>query len=136
MEQVYKNAKLVMHICGLAHIPVMKGDKLVKEKECDFFYGRDGLGNSYEKYEQKHRLEAVEIEKKESAIDFLLEQTAKYPNEVTIIALAPLTNIAHAQEKDPTFQARIRNIVILGGSFQGKGNTVNCCTEFNFFNDP
>ena len=38
--------------------------------------------------------------KPEPAADFLVSTVNKYPNEVTLILLAPLTNIAVAIQKD------------------------------------
>lgn len=73
---------------------------------------------------------------KQSASEFLTESAAKYPGEITVICLAPLTNIAVAIQKDATFSRNIKNFVILGGTIFGQGNTSFYCTEFNFFNDP
>lgn len=70
------------------------------------------------------------------AVEFLIEMAKLYPGEITILCLAPLTNIAHAVQKDPEFSSRIKNLVILGGSYLSQGNAFNCTAEFNFFNDP
>ena len=51
-----------------------------------------------------------------SAADFLLETTRRYPGEVTILALGPLTNLALAERLDDDFAARVREIVVEGGN--------------------
>jgi inosine-uridine nucleoside N-ribohydrolase len=52
----------------------------------------------------------------ESAAAFLLRMTAKYPGEVSILALGPFTNLALAQRIDPEFAARAKELVFMGGS--------------------
>ena len=58
----------------------------------------------------------------------------KYPHEITLIPVGPLTNIALAVSKDPSIAALVKNIVIMGGSITG-GN-VNGAAEANIYNDP
>jgi len=54
-----------------------------------------------------------------SAADFMLEMSRKYPGQVSIIAMGPLTNLALAQRLDDGFAARIKEVVTEGGSFLG-----------------
>ncbi len=54
-----------------------------------------------------------------SAADFMLEQTRRYPGQVTIIAMGPLTNLALAQRLDDGFAARTRELVTEGGNLLG-----------------
>jgi purine nucleosidase len=58
----------------------------------------------------------------------------KYPHELTLIPVGPLTNIALAVSKDPSIASLVRDIVIMGGSIGG-GN-VNGAAEANIYNDP
>lgn len=50
-----------------------------------------------------------------SAAKFIIEETKKYPNEVTILATGSLKNIADAYLLDNKVFERIKNIVIMGG---------------------
>lgn len=50
-----------------------------------------------------------------SAAKFIVEETKKYPNEVTILATGSLKNIADAYLLDNKVFERIKNIVIMGG---------------------
>ena len=70
----------------------------------------------------------------EHANDFLVDITKK-EDDLTLIALGPLTNIAHAIDKDPSFVSRIKSITLMGGSAYGLGN-VTASAEFNIFADP
>lgn len=66
--------------------------------------------------------------------DLIIELVHKYPHEITLIPVGPLTNIALAASKDPSIVSLVKNIVIMGGSIAG-GN-VNGAAEANIYNDP
>src|SRR5579863_5700260 len=66
--------------------------------------------------------------------DLIIEMAHKYPHELTLIPVGPLTNIALAVSKDPSIASLVRDIVIMGGSITG-GN-VNGAAEANIYNDP
>lgn len=66
--------------------------------------------------------------------DLIIEMVHKYPHQVTLIPVGPLTNIALAVSKDPTIASLVKDIVIMGGSITG-GN-VNGAAEANIFGDP
>ena len=52
-----------------------------------------------------------------SAAEFMLAMTRKYPGQVSIVAMGPLTNLALAQRLDEGFADRVRQVVVEGGSF-------------------
>ncbi|HTW57025.1 MAG TPA: nucleoside hydrolase [Terriglobales bacterium] len=66
--------------------------------------------------------------------DLIIELVHKYPHEITLIPVGPLTNIALAVSKDPSIVPLVKNIVIMGGSITG-GN-VDGAAEANIYNDP
>ncbi len=66
--------------------------------------------------------------------DLIIELVHKFPHQITLIALGPLTNIALAVSKDPTIVGLVADIVIMGGSLAG-GN-VTGAAEFNISSDP
>ena len=52
----------------------------------------------------------------ESAIDFLISSAKKYQNELTILCIGPLTNIARAILKDKEAMSKV-NYIMMGGCF-------------------
>ena len=74
-------------------------------------------------------MEKCQIENK-SAVDFIVESVNKYPNEITIIPIGPMTNIASAIKKDPSIANKIKEI-----RFMGAGLNYNFI-EWNIFCDP
>src|SRR6201984_3542885 len=66
--------------------------------------------------------------------DLIIELVHKYPHEITLIPVGPLTNIALAASKDPSIVPLVKDVVIMGGSISG-GN-VNGAAEANIYGDP
>ncbi|KAH3796269.1 hypothetical protein DPMN_149837 [Dreissena polymorpha] len=56
-------------------------------------------------------------------------------DELSLVCLGPLTNIAVCIRMDPKFGTRLRHCYIMGGNHEGKGNQT-VCAEFNFYYDP
>jgi inosine-uridine nucleoside N-ribohydrolase len=50
------------------------------------------------------------------AVTFLLDQIRQNPGEITLIAIAPLTNIGAAIERDPATFRKLKRVVLMGGS--------------------
>ena len=66
--------------------------------------------------------------------DLIIELVHKYPHEITLIPVGPLTNIALAVSKDPSIVPLVKDVVIMGGSIGG-GN-VDGAAEANIYGDP
>jgi purine nucleosidase len=75
------------------------------------------------------------IDTKEHAVNALIRYADKHPNELNLIAIGPLTNIALAIRLDPTFPSKVKSITIMGGTSNALGN-MTLSTEFNFRQDP
>ncbi|SEE87457.1 nucleoside hydrolase [Ruania alba] len=58
------------------------------------------------------------------------------PGEITVIAIGPLTNLALAIALDPAVATAIKEIVVMGGVFQGQTNQRRMPGEFNWWVDP
>jgi len=84
-------------------------------------------------------LAGADIKKSEpltgDAVDKIIEIIKTNPNEVTILAIGPLTNISLAMKKDPSIISLIDSIVMMGGAIEVPGNK-NRVAEFNIFVDP
>lgn len=90
-------------------------------------HGEDGVGeNFYGKIPNK--------EVKLGGVDFIIETLRKHDN-VSIIALGPLTNIAKALEKDRESFNNLDEFVSMGGAFRIHGNC-SPVAEFNYWVDP
>lgn len=125
-----KNALKILKLMGRLDIPVYLGAegplkrKLVTAKEV---HGKDGLGNAFLE-------EAEESLIRENATDFILS-TLKEQEDVSIVALAPLTNLAIAMDKDMDTFNKVKEVVCMGGALKVPGNC-SPVGEFNFWADP
>ena len=50
------------------------------------------------------------------AEDFILDQIRQHPNEITLVAIAPLTNIGQVIDRDPQTFRKLKRVVMMGGS--------------------
>jgi inosine-uridine nucleoside N-ribohydrolase len=70
-----------------------------------------------------------------AAVDCLLDRIRRFPGEITLIALGPLTNVAHALHRDAALMRQLADVVIMGGAVGVPGN-VTPTAEFNIYVDP
>ncbi|MDQ0588598.1 nucleoside hydrolase [Variovorax paradoxus] len=70
-----------------------------------------------------------------SAVDFIVDTVKANPNEITILAIGPLTNIALAVKQNPEIVPLIKKIIYMGGAVDVPGNTTRYA-EFNWWFDP
>ena len=78
-----------------------------------------------------------------SAPDLIIDILQKSNEAITIVAVGPLTNIAEALQKAPEIGSRIKEIYIMGGALEAKGNVGNSgvniqneYAEWNIYIDP
>ena len=125
-----KNALKVLKLLGRLDIPVYLGESKPIKRElvtAQDTHGEDGLGETF--------LEEVSSEYiRENGVDFILN-TLKNHENVSIIALGPLTNLCRAIEKDSESFHRVKEIVSMGGAYKSHGNC-SPVAEFNYWVDP
>ncbi|MEK9175852.1 MAG: nucleoside hydrolase [Patescibacteria group bacterium] len=123
-----RNARFILKILDRNDIPVFSGAKKPLKRELiqAVVHGKSGL-------------EGIDPENPakltNNAADKMLGLIKKYPKEITLVTLAPLTNIAEAIRKDPKTMMKIEEIIIMGGAIKVPGNK-NRVAEFNIFVDP
>jgi len=89
------------------------------------------------KFTQRAWAEAGPSRAHGDAVAFLLDEIRKNPGEVTLVAIAPLTNIGAAIDRDPATFRKLRRVVLMGGSVhRGYGTTHTPEAEYNIASDP
>lgn len=128
--QGLENALKIASLAGRCDLPVAGGaqhplnQKLITAQ---FWHGKNGLAG-------------VELPPSKCKADprfgpdLIIELVHKYPHEIALIPVGPLTNIALAVSKDPSIVPLVKDVVIMGGSISG-GN-VNGAAEANIYGDP
>ena len=69
------------------------------------------------------------------ACDAIIDLVKKYPDEIEIAVIGPVTNLALAMMKDPETMKHLKCIWTMGTSGFGRGNTTPV-SEFNVYADP
>lgn len=132
-------------------IPVYVGANLgllLRERHSISFHGSDGLGDIYtdkpsrDLIQKKHAVQALHDYIEEVNGSYLCHWSIIYlfclpqhPNKITLVCVAPLTNVALLYKMYPHVKANIKDIYIMGGNNRGVGN-VTSAAEFNFCMDP
>ncbi|OGP92761.1 MAG: hypothetical protein A2156_06385 [Deltaproteobacteria bacterium RBG_16_48_10] len=136
LEQVFENIQKVLSLIQPKNRPLIaKGaDQPLKGKPlyAHSAHGQDGLGGA-----KIDREEGKEWWRSYAGPgDELITKVARqYPDEMTLIAIGPLTNLALAIQKDPEGMRKLKEIVIMGGAVRTGGN-ITPYAEFNMFSDP
>ena len=130
LEIGVKNALISVERAGTYAPPVYAGmpQPLLRDLVTgEHVHGQDGLGNQ--------NLPSPALEKQSGhAVDMIIEMARRFPGELEIITLGPLTNLAMAILKDPTLPDMIKMVYIMGGGGLGPGN-ITPVAEFNFYVD-
>ncbi|HEX3435675.1 MAG TPA: nucleoside hydrolase [Pseudacidobacterium sp.] len=87
---------------GRSDIPVLTGVKTVSKAQ----------------FSQAVWARAGESHTHGDAVEFLLDQIRRNPGEITLIAIAPLTNIGAAIDRDPATFKKLKRVVMMGGSIR------------------
>lgn len=132
IENTTRNALSVLELANASHIPVARGCELPLISRTYLtgknVHGIQGVGNA-ELPEPKSKVVS------QHAIDFLIEKVNTEPNQISVFPIGPLTNIALAITKEPSFAKNIKELVIMGGAIKQGGNATPLA-EFNIFADP
>jgi purine nucleosidase len=132
LAQASHNAAVILKMVKAAAVPMYQGGSkpLLQDEPLHALevHGGDGLGG----------MSVPEIKpdiQSEPASLALIRLVQQNPGQITLLTLGPLTNIALAIQLYPAFLTDIKQVVIMGGAVDGRGNT-SPPAEFNIAADP
>lgn len=151
-EQGARNACRLLHVNKRRDVPVYIGQPgplmkpltetnkeyfhLMKRRLSSFaFHGRDGFGD---KPDMSPTLEETDFTPLKTDIPAplkLIQLANEYRDQLDVIAIGPLTNLAAAVKLDHALPGKLRSLTIMGGNMNGIGN-MHVVGEFNFYADP
>jgi purine nucleosidase len=129
-EQATRNAQAIIEQLDPPRLPRLGAavePELAPIADARHIFGADGLGNAH--------FEVAELHHQHASEKVICDEIHAAPEEVTIIALGPLTNIARALRRDPELAGLLGQLIIMGGTLSGPGN-VTPAAEFNMYCDP
>ena len=131
VEKCAANALQLVELLEMRDVPVAIGaaHPLVKELSiAEETHGETGLGHAV-----LPSSTTVPIAK--SAHNLIIDLVNEYPNEITLLCIGPVTNVALALLKEPGIGRKIKNIVSMGGTIHHPGNATPSA-EYNVYCDP
>ena len=128
----YRNARFICDLCGFPGVAVHAGaDKPLAREPVT---GTRAHGES--------GLEGMEVDMRPGAVEpggatAFMNETLRIAadDEITLVAIGPLTNVAALVAESPALLPKIRQIVLMGGASRAGGN-VTPTAEFNVYADP
>lgn len=130
LEQVVDNTLRILDVAGAGDVPVAAGavrPLLEPARSASHVHGADGLGGLVLPETARRAVE-------QSAVELLRRTILEHPTPVTLVALAPQTNLALLLRTHPEVAANLERIVFMGGS-ASVGNAT-AVAEFNVWHDP
>lgn len=132
LDRTTRNAGGLLAVMGRGDIPVIRGTDIPLTRELQdlvaIVHGADGLKGVALPDPQSTPLD--------DAPGWIARVLAEAePGSVDILALGPLTNIAHVLTEHPQVVDRIGEIIVMGGTINEPGNS-GPNSEFNFASDP
>jgi pyrimidine-specific ribonucleoside hydrolase len=130
LAQVVDNTLRILEVAGAPQIPVAAGATrplLAAARSASHVHGENGLGG-LDLPTTSRVPEAV------GAVELMRRTLMGSDERITVVALAPQTNLALLLRTHPEVADRIERIVFMGGS-AGVGNAT-AVAEFNVWHDP
>lgn len=130
LAQGVRNALAVLDMLR-SDVPVVPGVALPLIRPpltAEETHGDTGLGNA-------HLPEPTTPASADHAVDLLVREIMSADVPVTLVAVAPLTNVALAIRREPRIVERVREVIMMGGALDVPGNTTPLA-EFNVYVDP
>ncbi|MBU9712819.1 nucleoside hydrolase [Evansella tamaricis] len=133
VKEATRNTLQVLEIMNKTEIPVSMGEEKPMARghlkgKATHVHGENGLGNVDLPLPMSKPIHT-------HAVDFMIEKSLEFSNELTVIAVGALTNLALAIKKDPTLVERVEKVVVMGGAVTVPGNVVPHA-EANIYTDP
>ena len=131
VQQVCENNLGLLELCRVNGVPVSKGSDETLTGPMRLpsrVHGPRGLGYA-DLPPTTHRLTEYD------AATAWLRAAHAFPGELVGVATGPLTNLALALRAEPALPTLLRRLVIMGGSYDHRGNTT-AVAEWNISVDP
>lgn len=113
-------------------IPVARGADSplngLARREADFVHGAEGLGDT-------PLLAPRRAPDPRPAWQFIRDQVAARPGEITLCAIGPMTNLATVLAHAPEIARQVAGVVVMGGAVTVPGN-ITPQAEYNVWADP
>jgi purine nucleosidase len=123
-----KVALKMLKLAGRTDVPVYKGiSNPLTEGLGVYWHGHEGTETDFS--------DIAGLSTKDGAVDFILDTIKKYPGEVVIAPVGPMTNIGAAIRRDCSTMRRVKRFAVMGATYVGDGPD-KAAPEHNIHCDP
>ena len=128
LETRAKVALKMLKLAGRTDIPVYKGisDPLTQGIG-RYWGGHEGTDTDFS--------DIAGLSADDGAVDFILDTVKRFPGEVVVAPIGPMTNIGAAIRRDPETMRGVKRFAIMGATYAGEGRE-NAAVEHNIRCDP
>jgi len=104
----------MLRLAGRDDIPVYKGlSETLTDGGRLYWAGHEGTDTDFS--------DIVGLEAREGGVDFILESIERYPGEIVVAPVGPLTNIAAAISRAPETMRKVKKLAVMGTTYCGEG---------------
>jgi purine nucleosidase len=135
IETTTRNALYLRELFGIG-APVAEGsaNPLAGDAgpSADHVHGSNGLGNVAMPEVSRNALH------EKTADAFIVDMVHLFPHQITLVAVARMTNLALALRRDPSIAGLVKEVIVMGGAFgfHGHSGNVSPVAEANISGDP
>lgn len=130
VDQVVANTLAVLDTLDAPEVPVGRGAErplVGPSRDARHVHGTDGMGDQGLPASERTAADG-------GAIDMMRRAILESPDPVTLVPLAPMTNVALLLRAYPEVRENLAGIVFMGGAVEGGNATA--VAEFNVWHDP
>lgn len=127
-RKTWRNACGLLALGGLNGVPVTIGRDRTAVRDAAEVHGEDGIGGL-----AKWLAVGADTQSHGDSSEYLQAELSRKSGEMSLLAVAPLSNLSAAEQTSPGLLAQLGQLIIMGGSLGG-GN-VTRHAEFNFYFD-
>jgi purine nucleosidase len=135
IETTTRNALYLRELFGI-DAPVAEGNAQplmgVAGPPADHVHGANGLGDIAMPEVARNALH------EKTADAFIVDMVHLFPHQITLVAVARMTNLALALRRDPSIAKLVKEVIVMGGAFgfHGHSGNVSPVGEANISGDP
>ena len=135
IETTTRNALYLCELFGI-EAPVAEGNPCplvgIAGQPAEHVHGTNGLGNIAMPEVPRNALH------EKTADAFIVDMVHRFPHQITLVAVARMTNLALALRRDPSIAGLVKEVIVMGGAFgfHGHSGNVSPVAEANISGDP